>query len=291
MPAFCAYARRPRTHFAYRQIDLNEDTDAAAVTLDEFAPEYIVNYAAQGDDAASWTHPADFFRTNDVALARLADRLKSNPGLARFLQVSSAGVYGGSPGPHTEQSSLQPGSPYSVSKAAADLLLLAYHKHCGFPAQIVRPPNLYGPYQQLYRIIPKAVILLKRGERVELHGGGRVVRAYLHVRDASRAMLAVLESGGIGEIYNVTPDDSYAIREIVAMVCDAMGKDFRGSTRDVADRPGQESRIDIESVKIRGELGWRPQIPIREGIAAIRDWIERYWEQLSGEPLEYAHRR
>lgn len=290
-PAFRPYGARPRDGFAYHQLDLARDFERVRRALDDFAPSLVVNFAAQGDESASWTYPADFFETNVTALARLVDHLKGSSYLRRFVQISSAGVYGGQAGPHKENSRLAPGSPYSVSKAAADMLLSAYYRHFGFPAVTIRPPNLYGPYQQPFRIIPKAIVLLKRGERVELHGGGRTMRAFLYVRDASRAVLAVLEGGRPGGVYNLSPDEVYTIRDIVTIVCDTLGCEFRCSTLDVEERLGQESRVDIVSNRIRDELAWQPKTSLREGIERTKDWVDREWRELASIPLTYQHRR
>ncbi len=276
--------------FSYRRFDVNADAAELCAALDAFEPQYIVNYAAQGDDAASWHHPADFFQTNCVALARLLDHLKTTTYLQRFLQISSSGVYGGGSSAITEESPYLPQSPYAVSKTAADLLLLAYHRNFEFPAQIIRPPNLYGPYQQTFRIIPKAIFLLKRGHRIELHGGGRALRFYLHIRDASRAALLILQRGAIGSAYNISPDAPCSIREIVAMVCELLGKDFAANTRDVADRVGQQSVALFDSTKIRRELDWQPAIGLHSGIQSVVERIERDWDQIGNDELIYEHK-
>lgn len=288
--AFRPYGERPRARFTFRQLDLNRNSGEIRSELDAFEPDYVVNFAAQGDDAASWTHPQDFFVTNCVASAGLIDHLKDRNYLRRYLQVSSSSVYGSLPSTSTEEAPLAPRSPYAASKAAADLLLLAYHASFGFPAQIVRPPNLYGPYQDLFRIVPKSIVTLKKGGSIELHGGGEAVRFYLHVRDASRAILAILERGNPGEIYNVSPDEGNRIRDIVAIVCDLLAKDFDSSTRDVADRRDQQSGLSLDSNKIRRELDWSPVISLRAGIEGVRDWIERNWDDLVEQPLVYIHR-
>jgi dTDP-glucose 4,6-dehydratase len=270
--------------------DLNRTFDRIVTAIDDFEPDYVVNYAAQGDDAASWVHPWDFFQTNCAALARLIDHLKEQPYLRSFLQVSSSGVYGSRTPLFTEAAQLEPESPYAVSKAAFDFFLLGYHKSFAFPVQIIRPPNLYGRHQQLWRIIPKTIMLLKRGQRIELHGGGHAIRSYLHVRDTSRAVQAMLEHGRLGQIYNVAPDDSYRIRDVVAMICDLLGKDFENSTLEVEDRRGQHSGLNLDSTKIRSELGWLPQISLRAGLEDVLRWIERDWDELMEKSLVYTHK-
>lgn len=288
---FLPYAHRSRDHFAYRRLDLNEQFDETMNALDEFEPQFIMNFAAQGEASASWSYPADYFQTNCIAFTRLIDHLKGRRYLERFLHMSTAGVYGVPAEAVTERSMLQPASPYAISKAAADMLLLAYFENFGFPGQIVRLPNFYGPYQQLFRIIPKAFVLIKRGEPIELHGGGYAVRSFLHIRDCSTAELAILERGRPGEIYNLSPDDAHSIRDVVALVCDIAGADFVAATRDVEDRRGQESNLRLDSSKIREDLGWEPQVQIRQGIEGVGEWIEREWKSLSNQGLAYVHKR
>lgn len=285
-----AYGARPRERFAYRQLDLNHDPAEIGAALDAFRPDWVVNFAAQGELAGSWAHPDDYFRTNCVGLAALVAPLSRRSYLRRFLQISTSSVYASTGPAHTEASPPAPGTPYGVSKAAFDQLLLAYHRSSGFPAQIVRPPNLYGPYQQPFRIVPKSAITLKLGGRIELHGGGRVPKQYLHVRDASQAVLAVLERGGTGETYNVAPPEVASVREIVALVCERLGKEFATCTREVEDRREQQAGLVIDATKIGRELGWTARIPLRSGVDGVVDWVEREWDAVSAQPLEYVHR-
>jgi dTDP-glucose 4,6-dehydratase len=286
-----AYAGRSRDHFRYVQLNLNKQTDEILERLDAFEPELMINFAAQSEAAASWTHPEDWFETNTVAFARLLDGLKDRKHLKRYLHVSSPEVYGSCEGNVTENYAPNPSTPYAASKAAADLLLQAYVKSFDFPGMYVRATNIYGAFQQLFRIIPKAFVLLKKSQIVDLHGGGRAVKSYIHIRDVSRAELAILENGRVGEIYNISPDRGYEVREMVQMVCDALGKDFAASTRTVADRIGQDAKYTIDSSKARRELGWTPRIEIREGIEGVGAWIEREWATISRAPLEYEHQR
>jgi dTDP-glucose 4,6-dehydratase len=290
-PEFLAYGRRPRERFRFVQADLKTDVSSAVRTLDAFEPEYVVNFAAQGDDVASWSYPRDFFETNCAALVELIDALKGKSYPRRFLQLSSSSVYGQEgASPRTEEAALAPASPYGVSKAAADLLLLAYYERHGFPAQIVRPPNVYGPNQELFRIIPRAIVSLKSGTTLQLHGGGHAMRSYLYVRDLSRAIVLLLRGGRAGEVYNVAPAAEVRVRDIVASVCDLLGKDFDEFVQVTEDRPGQQSGVSLDWGKIKAEVGWEPQWPLRDGIRSVYDWIEREWELVDRFPLSYVHR-
>ena len=290
--SFLPYFTQDRTHFKYVQADLNVQLDSIIDLLDEFAPKYIVNFAAQGEASPSWSHPEDWMLTNGVAVARLLDRLKERPYIQKYLHVSTPEVYGSCDGLVKEDTPLNPSTPYAASKAAGDLLVRAYARNYSFPASIVRSTNVYGPFQQMFRIIPKAIVLLKRGEKVELHGGGTAIKSYIHIRDVSRGELAIIERGcAEGEIYNISPDASYQVREVVAVVAKMLGRNFDDVTRVVDDRRGQDARYTIDSGKIRSEIGWTPIIGLEQGIREVVDWVEREWDQVSVEPLTYLHKK
>jgi dTDP-glucose 4,6-dehydratase len=204
--------------------------------LDREQPDTIVNFAAQSEVAPSWVHPEHWFETNTVSLAKLVNHLRSSKSLKRYLHISSPEVYGSCTGNVLETAPLNPSTPYAASKAAADLLLQTYRKQFAFPLLSVRATNVYGARQQLFKIVPRTVINLKYSKKIQLHGGGKAVKSYIHVRDVSRGELAILESGRIGELYHLSPDAGIAVRDVVRTICERMGKSFDEWSETVDER-------------------------------------------------------
>lgn len=289
-PLFLPYLRHASPKFKFHQLDFNGEMSKILQVLDEFAPEYIVNFAAQSEVAPSWVNPDHWFQTNTVALAQLINHLKDRKYLHRYLHISSPEVYGTCEGNVTELSPMNPSTPYAASKAAADFLLSTYYKNFGFPLVTVRATNVYGAYQQLFKIIPRSAIYLKLGKKIQLHGGGQAVKSYIHIRDVSKGELAIMEKGKVGELYHLSPDTGYAVREVVQTICAAMNRSFTESTENVAERLGQDAAYVIDSTKARTELGWKPEISLTEGIAGVIKWVDEFWDEIQQQPLEYIHK-
>jgi len=287
---FLPYKRRQGTNFRFYQTDLNKDMPRIIGLLDSFEPEYVVNFAAQSEVAPSWEHPEQWFQTNVVALTKLTNALRDRDYLKRYVHISSPEVYGACKGRVTEAAPLNPSTPYAASKAAADLFLFTLVKNFQFPLIMIRSTNVYGAHQQLFKIIPRSVIYLKMGKTIQLHGGGGAVKSYIHIRDISRGELAAMEKGCPGTIYHLSPDRGYAVRDVVRMICDLMGRDFEASTVAVGERLGQDAAYVIDSTRAREELGWSPKISLEKGLAEVIAWVEDNWEQIQKEPLEYVHR-
>lgn len=282
--------RAEASRYRFQRFDMNRDMEALLAFLDRERPDYIVNFAAQSEVAPSWEHPEHWFETNTVALARLVNHLRRRDYPQRYLHVSSPEAYGTCVGRVTEETPDNPSTPYAASKAAADMLLSVYHKQFGFPLVTVRATNVYGARQQLFKIIPRAAIYLKLGRTIQLHGGGRAVKSYIHIRDVSRGELAILHHGTPGECYHLSPDEGIAVRDVVRLMCERMGTSFEASTEMVAERPGQDAAYVIDSAKARGQLGWAPAIGLSEGLGEVVDWVEANWEAILAHPHEYQHK-
>ena len=279
-----------RSRFTYHQLDLNHDSRAIMELLDAERPAWIVNFAAQSEVAPSWDYPEDWFQTNCVALAELINHLRRQDYVQRYLHVSSPEVYGTCVGRVTEEAPMNPSTPYAASKAAADLLLAAYHKQFDFPLLTVRATNVYGARQQLFKIIPRSAIYLLTGRTIELHGGGRAVKSYIHIRDISLGELAILERGRVGQIYHLSPDQGIAIRDVVQKMCGELGHSFDSSTKSVDERPGQDAAYVIDSTLARTELDWRPEIQLDAGLREVVLWVKSNLETIRRLPLSYIHR-
>jgi dTDP-glucose 4,6-dehydratase len=281
--------RRGLSNYRYHALDMNRDMGKIINLFDVEKPEEIVNFAAQSEVAPSWEHPEHWFQTNTVALSLLVNHLRKQKYLKRYLHISSPEAYGTCVGRVTEESPLNPSTPYAASKAAADYLLKVYAKQYGFPLLTVRATNVYGARQQLFKIIPRSAIFVKSGRTIELHGGGKAVKSYIHIRDVSRGEKAVLDRGRIGELYHLSPDAGVEVRHAVRLICERMGKRFEDATRAVDERPGQDAAYIIDSAKARSELGWKPTIGLAEGLDEVVSWVDESWNQIQMLPLEYRH--
>lgn len=282
-------ARADLSRYRYHALDMNRDMGKILAMLDEEKPDAVVNFAAQSEVAPSWEHPEHWFQTNTVALSFLVNHLRKQKYLKRYVHISSPEAYGTCVGNVTEETPLNPSTPYAASKAAADYLLKTYAKQYGFPLLTVRATNVYGARQQLFKIIPRSAIYLKLGRTIELHGGGRAVKSYIHIRDVSRGEKAVLEFGRVGELYHLSPDQGVEVRQVVKTICERLGKDFSTATKAVDERPGQDAAYVIDSTKARTELGWKPTISLEEGLADVVDWVNANWAAIQAQPLEYRH--
>lgn len=290
-PLFLRYkARADLSRYRYHALDLNRDAQGVLDLLDKERPEAVVNFAAQSEVAPSWEHPEHWYQTNTVALARLVNHLRRRDYLKRYVHISSPEVYGSCEGRVTEASPVNPSTPYASSKAAADALLEVYRKQFGFPVLWVRGTNVYGARQQLFKIIPRSVVYLKLDRAIELHGGGVAVKSYIHIRDISEGEKAVLLGGRVGEIYHLSPDGGVAVRDVVKLICDKMGRSYAECVRPVAERPGQDKAYVIDSSKARKELGWAPRVSLEQGLAEVADWTNAHWDEIYKLPLEYQHK-
>lgn len=290
-PVYLPYLRLKISPYQFQQLDINRDQTKLRHLFNSFKPQYIVNFAAQSEVAPSWNHPEHWFNTNVVALAGFTNFLKDAPYLKRFIQISSPEVYGTCNGIVKENAPLNPSTPYAASKAAADLYLLTLFKNFKFPLIIIRSTNVYGPRQQLYKIIPRSIISLKKNRPIFLHGGGKAVKSYIHIRDISRGTLMVMEHGSMGDIYHLSPDTGIAVCNVVKFICQELNMNFQKAIKTTVERPGQDAAYVIDSTKVRKAFGWHPQIDLKRGVKEVVDWIEANWQTIKDLPIEYIHKQ
>ncbi len=276
--------------YSYFPYHITYELDLLLELLDKEKPDVIVNYAAQGEGAVSWKNSWRFFETNSMALARLTEELMKRDYLKRFIQIGTSELYGSVNEAVTEDAPIRPSSPYSASKAAFDLHLISIHKVLKFPMNIIRPSNAYCPGQLLHRIIPKAVVCGLTGKTLPLHGGGKAEKSYIHARDLARAIHLVAEKAPIGSVYNAGPKNPTAIRTLVEMVAETLGIKFEDLCQVTEDRLGQDSRYWLDSSAIYKDVGWKPEIDLKEGIQEMVDWGKTYIDQLKDWPTGYTMR-
>lgn len=234
--------------------------------------DYVVNFAAESHVDNSIKTPEIFAQTNIIGTLNLLQAAKEN-NIKKFIQISTDEVYGslGQTGYFSETSPLAPNSPYSASKASADLLVRAYYETYKLPTVITRCSNNYGPYQYPEKLIPFFISKLLKNEKVPVYGDGLNVRDWLYVYDHCEAIDVVLHKGKIGEVYNIGGHNEKTNIEITRLIIKAMKKD-ESSIEFVEDRLGHDRRYAISNDKIKNELGWAPSISFENGIKSTIDW-------------------
>jgi dTDP-glucose 4,6-dehydratase len=288
---FLPYKQVPQSrNFQFRQVDINTDFEAACEALAAFKPEIIADFAGQGMVAESWHAPEQWYQTNIVSKVRLHQFLRDQPWLKRYMRASTPEVYGSCDHPVDESQRFNPSTPYAVSHAAIDMSLLAFFRNYGFPVMLGRFANFYGEHQQLYRLIPKAILCVRSGTKLPLHGGGRSRRAFIHADEVADGIWRMLEHGQPGGTYHFSPDRFRLISDVVVTICGQLGVDIDQATESVADRPGKDNAYLMDASKARRELGWQPFVDFEQGVGRTIAWVDRNFETLRALPWEYRHK-
>ncbi|MDC2979034.1 GDP-mannose 4,6-dehydratase [Pelagibacteraceae bacterium] len=273
--------------YKYYTKHITYELDLLLELLEEYKPECIINFAAQGEGAVSWKHSWRFFETNSMALARLCEELYEKKWLKRFIQIGTSEMYGSVEHPSKEDEPIKPSSPYAASKVAFDMHLISIHKFLNFPMNIVRPSNAYCPGQLLHRVIPKAIVCGLTGQKLPLQGGGKSEKSYIHARDLGRAIYLVSKYAPLGEVYNAGPTNPTSIKDVVKFCANALNIEFEDLCELAPDRLGQDSRYWLNSSKIKNDVGWEPEINWEKGLKDMVDWGSKYKEQLIDWPKDY----
>jgi len=292
------YEDDERYHFVHRDVAVESDV---ADVFRRFRPDYVMHLAAESHVDRSIEGPGEFVRTNvHGTYVLLQAALKHWRGLEgaskkafRFLHVSTDEVYGslGDTGKFTEDSPIQPSSPYSASKASADHLVHAWNKTYGLPVVITNCSNNYGPYQFPEKLIPLMILKAISGESLPVYGTGLQVRDWLHVEDHAKALFLAATEGEPGRVYLVGGDSERTNLEVVHGICEAMDKRFPDSPHvphaqlitHVADRPGHDHRYAIDASRIKAELGWKAEHDFSSGLGQTIEWYlsnEDWWNEL-----------
>jgi dTDP-glucose 4,6-dehydratase len=269
-----------------------EDAAAVSAVIEAAAPEAIVNFAAETHVDRSIAEPNAFVSTHALGTYELLEAARAHE--LRFLQVSTDEVYGSiEAGTFTEESPLRPSSPYSATKAGADLLVASYFHTYELPATICRGSNNYGPYQYPEKLIPLMVLNALHGDRLPVYGDGRQVRNWIHSTDFARAVGHALEHGLPGEVYNAGGPDEQENIAVVQRIVELTRADA-SQIEHVRDRPGHDRRYSLSSEKVRA-LGWAPRVRFEDGLEQTVRWYEDnawWWQPIrSGEYREYYERQ
>jgi len=280
----------PPARFTFYRFDLNHDLDAVLDLAKAFRPDYVVNFAAQSMVAESWARPEQWFQTNVVAQVALHDGLRRLDFLRRYVHVSTPEVYGTCEGSVAEDHPFRPSTPYAVSRAACDMSLRTFADAYGFPVVTTRAANVYGPGQRLYRIIPRTMLFLRLGRRIQLHGGGVSIRSFVHIRDVVEGTRRAALHGDPGECFHFATATSVSIRHLVETICLRMNVAFDDAVETAGERRGKDHAYLLDCRRAQECLGWSPAVSLDEGIDDTLAWVDREFDRLKAQPFDYVHK-
>ncbi len=277
-------------NFSFLAYDINLNLSAITDLIEKIKPDYIVNFAAQGMVAPSWENPEQWFLTNTVASAALVKKIHGFSFLKKYVQISTPEVYGTNDRPVCENTNYHPSTPYAVSKAAADMNLMAFVKEKKFPCVFTRAANVFGPGQQLYRIIPRTILYFLLGKKLYLHGGGQSKRSFIHISDVVDGTLRVMKNAQPGSIFHFSTDRLISIKELVKKIAHMMDVSFKENVVEVGELAGKDAAYILDSAKAKKILGWEAKVELEHGIYETISWIKENMENLKKHPFDYQHK-
>ena len=282
---------RNLNNFKFFRININNDLKKLKSVLKDFRPDYVVNYIAQGMVAESWVNPEDWYNTNVIAQVRLYKEISKFKFIKKFVHVSTPEVYGSSRLQTKESFKFNPSTPYAISRATTDMHLKKYFENFKLPVLFTRTSNIYGPHQQLYRIVPKTLLLARLNKRINLHGGGTSKRSFIYADDVSNATYQISIKGKVGKTYHISTNEIISIKNLVKKIGTITKKKFTNLVNISRDRIGKDDTYNLSSKKIRTELQWSPAISIDEGIKKTLKWIDDNYAVLKKEKINYIHKK
>ena len=278
-------------NFKFHKYDLNKDLKNIKKLLIKNKPQYVVNYAAQGMVEQSWKNPEDWYLTNLYSQSKFYNSLLNLKFIKKIIHVSTPEVYGNTKKKIKETYVFNPTTPYAISRAAMDFHLIKFHEYKKLPIILTRTANIYGPGQQLYRVIPKSLFLSRNNKKFPLDGNGNTKRSFIYVDDASLATFKICMKGKLGETYHISTNVIKKIKEIIKLVCKVTDKDFQSFIKIKNERLGKDYLYYLNSNKLRKNLNWKPKISLEIGIKKTLEWIDENFELFKQDQLKYRHKK
>ena len=277
--------------FNFAQLNLNTELDSIMQIVDSFKPNYIVNFAAQGMVAESWQKPTHWYTTNLLSQVAFHDQIRKKDFLEKYLHITTPEVYGSTnDGWINENTRFNPSTPYAVSRAACDMHLKSFFSAYGFPVIFTRAANVYGPGQQLYRVIPKTILSARTGKKMLLHGGGESSRSFIHIDDVVNATMKLAISGEPGTTWHLSTKESIKIKELVKKICKMCNVEFCNTVDISQERLGKDQNYHLDSKNMRDKHSWEDKISLFSGIKETIKWVDDNLDLLCKLPWEYKHK-
>lgn len=273
------------------QIDLNHDLNQLLKIIDENQPEYVVNFAAQGMVAESWLNPTHWYKTNVVSQVALHNELRKRTSIKKYVHVTTPEVYGDTKDTWIKENfNFAPSTPYAVSRASCDLHLISFLKAYDFPVVFTRAANVYGPGQQLYRIIPRTILSALCKVPMQLHGGGISERCFIHINDVVKATYDISLKAKPGNTFHISSREKISIRDLVIKICERLDVNFEEIVEISNERLGKDQSYLLDSDKLRKNFQWRDEISLNSGLDETIDWVKTYLPVFKNISWDYKHK-
>lgn len=277
--------------FRFVQIDLNKDIDNLIDLIDLEKPSLIFNFAAQGMVAESWLNPIHWYQTNLLSQVSLHDKLRKRKFIKKYVHITTPEVYGSTNNNWLdENTSFEPSTPYAVSRAACDLHLKSFFKAYDFPVVFTRSANVYGPGQQLFRIIPRTIISCKTGKPMQLHGGGGSIRSFIHIKDVISATLTLGLEAENGTTWHLSTKNALSIKDLVSEICHITNTNFEEIVEIGDERLGKDQTYLLSSNSMRNRFGWEDKIDLRTGLFDTISWVDKNLDVIKMLSWVYHHK-
>jgi dTDP-glucose 4,6-dehydratase len=286
------YNKYYKKNFSTHQINLNKDNDIHKLIkiIKIKKIRYIVNFASQAMVSESWLKPWDWYNTNIVSFSKLINKIKDLK-ITKFLNFSTPEVYGNTKKIIKESNIFNPTTPYAISRTAQDLNLQAHYKNFAFPVVFTRTANIFGPHQQLYRIVPISIIKALRNEKISLHGSGKSIRSFIFMDDVSEILFKILkDKKNIGKSYHISTKKFLSIKKLVLLVLKIL-KIKKTLIKNTKERDGKDFGYFLDNSKIIKEYKWKDKTTLEHGLKQTIYWIKKNLKTIDKLKLEYIHKK
>ena len=277
--------------FRFYKLNINTNLKKLLWIVKKFRPNYVVNYIAQGMVSESWLKPEDWYKTNVVAQVKIYKELSNFKFIKKFIHVTTPEVYGNTKTKTKENFNFNPSTPYAISRAALDIHLKKYYEKFKLPIIFTRTANVYGPCQQLYRIVPNALLSARIKKKLDLHGGGLSTRSFIYIDDVSAATYLISIKGKVGNTYHISTNKIVSIKNLVQLISEITKTKFKKLVKITQDRIGKDASYNLDSKKIRKELNWKPKINLKEGLLKTLKWVDQNIVFLKHQKFQYIHKK
>ena len=289
---FFPQTKKKSKFFLFKKLNLNRDQKKIIDLVNRYKPKYIINFAAQGMVNESWKNPLDWYQTNLISIIKLLQDLKNKKFLKKFIQFSTPEVDGNTSKKWiSENYNFKPSTPYASSRAACDRHLLNLNDQIKFPVIFTRTANVYGPSQDLYRIIPKTFSHLIFNKKIYLDGNGNSFRSFIHIDDVCEALNLILKKGKIGETYHISTNKIISIKKLVYEILGVTKMKRKKLIILIKkDRLNKDKFYMLGSNKLR-RLGWKDKINLKDGLLDTYSWINKNKKKIKSLSTNYVHKK